>query len=470
MRHRVRVLLVNPWIYDFAAFNFWCEPLGLLSIGAVLARAGHRVELLDCLAGALPKARPDGTGKFLKEFLPKPGPLLEVPRRYGRYGVAVQDFLDRVSRTERPDLILATSSMTYWYPGVFETIRRLRGRWPGVPVVLGGTYASLCTAHACAFSGADWVVRGEAEGKILELVDEVLAAPPPERLAERTRRAVAVDGDRHGPPDLDNLPMAAHDLRWRGEPPPKYIGVETSRGCPYRCTYCASHRLHPVFRRRSPARVADEIGWYTKKHGTREVAFFDDALLFRPAEHFLPLFEEILRRDVSCSFHTPNGVHAREITPEVARVMFRAGFRTVRLGLETADPEEQVRTGGKITNDEFEQAVRALRQAGFTASGLAAYILVGLPGRSPADILASIRFVHRLAIQVRLSEFSPIPCSPGTVAGDRVRGFPGDEEPLLHNNSFFSARSLPEPWVTIEKLKEQARAGNRRLLRGLPAE
>ncbi len=469
MRHPARVLLVNPWIYDFAAFNLWCEPLGLLSVGAVLLRAGHRVELLDCLGGALLKERPDGTGKFLKEVLPKPSPLLDVPRRYGRYGVSVKDFLDRVSRTERPDLILVTSSMTYWYPGVFEAVRRLRDRWPGIPLVLGGTYASLCTAHACAFSGADRVVRGEAEGKILELVDQVLEEPPGS-LADPIRRAVAVDADRQDPPDLDNLPMAAHELRWRDVPRPKYIGVETSRGCPYRCTYCASHSLHPVFRRRSPTRVADEIGWYTKKHGIREVAFFDDALLFRPEEHFLPLFEEILRRDGSCCFHTPNGVHGREITPQVARVMFRAGFRTVRLGLETADPEEQVRTGGKITNDEFEQAVTALKQAGFTARGLAAYLLVGLPGRSPADILASIRFVHRLGIQVRLSEFSPIPSTPGRVAGDGVRGFPGDEEPLLQNNSFFSARSLPEPWVTIEKLKEQARAGNRRLIQGLPAE
>lgn len=469
MGHRSNVLLVNPWIYDFAAFNLWCEPLGLLSIGAVLLRAGHRVELLDCLSGPVLKEHPDGTGKFPKEVLPKPGPLLEVPRRYGRYGVGVMDFRDRVSRMERPDLILVTSSMTYWYPGVLEAVRRLRGRWDGIPIVLGGTYASLCTAHACRFSGADRVVRGEAEGTILELVDELLAEPP-RRRADPMLRAVAVEGDRYNPPDLDTLPMAAHELRWRGERRPQYIGVETSRGCPYRCTYCASHRLHPVFRRRSAARVADEIGTYTKKYGIREVAFFDDALLFRPEEHFLPLFEEIFRRNGSCRFHTPNGVHAREITPEVARVMYRAGFGTVRLGLETADPEEQKRTGGKITNDEFERAAGALKQAGFTGREVAAYLLVGLPGQSPEDILASIRFVHRLGIQVRLSEFSPIPCTAETGAGEEFRERDEEEEPLLHNNSFFSARSLREPWVTLEKLKEQARAGNRRLLKGLTAE
>lgn len=467
MRSRSRVLLVNPWIYDFAAFNLWCEPLGLLSIGTVLQKAGHRVELLDCLGAPQVKPRPDGTGKFRKVHLPKPGPLRQVPRRYGRYGMAVTDFDRRASRMERPDLVLVTSSMTYWYPGVFEVVRRLRERWPEVPVVLGGTYASLCTGHARMRSGADWVVRGEAEGRILDLVEDALRKPPPRGPG---RRAVIVQGDWPNPPDLDALPMVAHELRWQGQGPSEYIGVETSRGCPYRCTYCAAHRLHPVFRRRSPSGVADEIGHYTKRFGIRHVAFFDDALLFRPEQHFFPLIDEILRRDVSCCFHTPNGLHAREITGEVAHEMFRAGFRTVRLGLETSDPQEQARTGGKITNEEFEVAVQALKRAGFTAREVAAYILIGLPDQSPSEVLESIRFVHRCGVQVRLSEFTPIPDTAEGRGRNEDRSLVQDEEPLLHNNSFFSAASLPEPWVMTEEIKQRARAGNRGLLKGLPVD
>lgn len=462
-----RVLLVNPWIYDFAAFNHWCEPLGLLSIGAVLRRAACRVELLDCLGGVVAKARRDGTGKFPKALLPKPGPLLSVPRRYGRYGIGMEEFLGRIARMERPDLVLMTSSMTYWYPGVFEAIRRLGERWPGVPLILGGTYASLCPGHACRWSGAGWVVEGEAEGAILEVVERALAAPGRAGPAgERPASGVRLEGG--SPPDLDALPMPAHELRWQGRPPPGYVGIETSRGCPYRCTYCASHRLHPVFRRRSAGSVADEIGHYAVRHGIRHVAFFDDALLLRPEEHLFPLVDEILRRGLRCAFHTPNGLHAAEVTGEAARRMFRAGFQTVRLGLETAEPGGQARTGGKITNEAFEAAVQALMEAGFTGREVAAYLLVGMPGQSPDEVLASIRFVHRCGIQVRLSEFSPI---PGTPDGKAVReeAEPAEEEPLLHNNSFFAASVLPEPWVTIERIKQHAREGNRRILKGLPA-
>ncbi len=468
MRPGYRVLLVNPWIYDFAAFNLWCEPLGLLSIGAVLEKAGCRVELLDCLDSDLVKPRADGTGRFPKVAVPKPAPLMQVPRRYGRYGMALPEFDRRVSRMERPDLILVTSSMTYWYPGVFEAIRRLRARWSDVPVILGGTYASLCTDHARQWSGADWVVQGEAELQIIDLVEEALDTAPEDGLRSRGQGA-RVGRDVRVPRDLDALPMAAHELRWQGGRAADYIGIETSRGCPFRCTYCASYRLHPEFRRRSAAGIADEVRHYETRFGVRHVAFFDDAMLFQPDKHFRPMIEEILRRGVSCCFHTPNGLHAREINLEVARDLFRAGFRTVRLGLETSNPREQDRTGGKITNDDFDAAAEALKQAGFTGRELAAYLLVGLPNQMPADVMASIEFVHRWGIQVRLSEFTPIPDTPegrlSHPAGEYIEG----EEPLLHNNSYFSASSLPEPWVTIERLKQQAREGNRRILRGLPA-
>ena len=109
----------------------------------------------------------------------------------------------------------------------------------------------------------------------------------------------------------------------------------------------------------------------------------------------------------------------------------------------------------------------ALRQAGFTGREVAAYLLVGLPGQTPTDIVESIRFVHRCGVQVRLSEYTPIPAtSEGDLSGP-MGGFVQDEEPLLHNNSFYSASSLPDPWVTIEQIKQQARVGNRRILKGL---
>ena len=90
-----------------------------------------------------------------------------MPRRWGRYGLPVEVFEQELDSQSRPDAVLVTSTMTYWYPGPFEAIRRVKARWPGVPVALGGVYATLCADHARAHSGADAVLPGPGEAAAL---------------------------------------------------------------------------------------------------------------------------------------------------------------------------------------------------------------------------------------------------------------------------------------------------------------
>jgi hypothetical protein len=134
MNAKGHVLLVNPWIYDFAAHNLWIEPLGLLTIAAALRDNGWAVTVIDCLAPhpGTPRPRPDGSGKFLKTVLDRPDPVAHIPRRYGRYGLPFDQFDAALAATPIPDLVLVASGMTYWYPGVVEAIRRVRGRRAGL--------------------------------------------------------------------------------------------------------------------------------------------------------------------------------------------------------------------------------------------------------------------------------------------------------------------------------------------------
>ena len=499
MLDKPRVLLVNPWIYDFAAHNFWCEPLGLVSIGTVLRQKGCRISMLDCLYDPPDRPRANGTGRYQKVRIPKPALLHGVPRYYGRYGISDSVFEERMSDIAEPDAILVTSSMTYWYPGVFRAIRCLRVKWPTVPVVLGGTYATLCTEHARRYSGANIVVSGEAEGIIFEVLEQILTGgyslPTPDfrrklkplSTAKAPAKEPSTPGSVRCPwktqeypgsefaavrtgledlPDLSDLPLPAHELRWKGLKPSPYIGIETSRGCPFRCTYCASHILHPRFCRRPAPSIVEEIEHYRRVWGIRHMAFFDDALLFEPETLFLPLMDEILKRGLDCSFHTPNGIHAREISLELARKMFRAGFRTLRLGLETSDQKRQLDTGGKISNERFARSVENLKQAGFTAKHLAAYILAGLPGQTVEEIEETFRFVQRQGVQVRLAEFSPIPYTEEAEKVGQGQGPVDIQDPLLHNNSICPVASFPNPLKEIERIKQKAREGNRQLLKG----
>ncbi|HBA53618.1 MAG TPA: hypothetical protein DCZ04_03945, partial [Syntrophorhabdus aromaticivorans] len=63
----VKALLINPYIYDFAAYSFWSSPLGLLYMGSVLRRNGFDIELVDCMEVVEGKRKADGRGPFVKE-------------------------------------------------------------------------------------------------------------------------------------------------------------------------------------------------------------------------------------------------------------------------------------------------------------------------------------------------------------------------------------------------------------------
>lgn len=435
MNVRGQVLLINPWIYDFAAHNLWIEPLGLLTIAAALRDKGYRVTVIDCLAphADAPPSRPNGSGKFQKTAIPTPEAVAFVPRRFGRYGISVERFERALASAPVPDLVLVASGMTYWYPGVFRVIERVRAWFSAVPVALGGIYATLCPEHAQRHSGADRILAGPGLVAALRLAGEVTGSDSaPDRYA-----------------DPRAWPPPAHALV-----PRPFAGIVTSWGCPFQCTYCASRRLQPAFVQREPRSIVDEIVDCVQ-YGIRDFAFYDDALLVHAERHIVSILEGVLAEGVPARFHTPNGLHASAIGAELATLMYRAGFSTVRLSLETTDTTRQQATGGKVTTEAFEQAVAHLRAAGFHPGELAAYILAGLPGQPLAEVEDSIRFVHGLGVQAKLALFSPI---PGTPDGDRA--LPATADPLLHNNTVYPYLLGDAHISALQDLKLLAKEGN----------
>ena len=167
-----KILLINPWIYDFAAYDLWINPIGLLYIASILRRNGYEIQFLDCLNyppelryGSHRKKqtkRQAGHGKFPREMIPKPHPLLGIPRNYSRYGITPETLLNELKKRPEPDLVFITSMMTYWYPGILDAIHLVKSLMPHVPVVLGGNYVTLCREHASSL-GADVIVTGEGE-------------------------------------------------------------------------------------------------------------------------------------------------------------------------------------------------------------------------------------------------------------------------------------------------------------------
>ncbi|MBM3253339.1 MAG: radical SAM protein [Candidatus Omnitrophica bacterium] len=424
------ILLINPWIYDFAAFDFWLRPLGILRIAAILKECGCDLKFIDCLdrfnkdliaqkGRLLPRMREYGCGKFYKEKAEKPDVFKGFEREYFRYGIPVEIFNKCIKTLETtPDLILVTSGMTFWYLGIQHVIGLLKNHLKNIPVVLGGIYANLCPQHALDKSGADYVFSGTDYMGLLKFLSSFIKL------------------DIKKEYNFQNLPYTLFELLTNRE----LLVIQTSKGCPFGCTYCASNILDNRFLQKSPEAVINEIEYYIKNFNCRDIAFYDDALLANSDSHIKMILKGLIRKNLTdCNYHTPNGMNVSNIDMELATLMFKTNFKTIRLSLDSSKEDIQKSTSLKVTNAQLERAIFYLKEAGFKSSDITVYTMAGLPRQNIDDIIEDIIFVANLKVRSMLVSYSPI---PGTQQFKKLydEGFDYlEREPLLHNSSVFQA-------------------------------
>jgi radical SAM superfamily enzyme YgiQ (UPF0313 family) len=393
----LRILLVNPPVFDFTAYNFWLRPYGMLRVAGQM-RESASLSLFDFLVNQ--KTDGWGRGPYTFQGIPKPKCFSDIPRRFRRFGRPRAEFRDFL-KNQAFDAALIQTMMTFWYPGVQEVIEDIREIQPSVKIVLGGAYTTLCPSHA-KFLGADLVIEGNRLAPLWQL----LAIEP-----------------------QDSLPLMPEGTGDFGV-------IKITEGCPFQCSYCAASILYPEFRRRSTADCIREFKLLVET-GAKNVAFYDDALLFDAGRALIPFLEEAARIDRAVMFHTPNALNARFVTEELAHRMVESGFASFFFGLESTNPSWQKATGNKVSPDEFENAVGFLKKAG--ARSITTYIIAGHPDADDQEVEASMRFAHRCGTRVLLSEFSPI---PGTIDGEKCDRWIDAREPLSHNKTAFAIRRL----------------------------
>ena len=402
-----KILLVNPPIYDFAAYDFWLKPYGLLSVAGLL-RSKAEFKLFDYLDRLHPFAEKRnqlksdrwGRGRFYSEQIPKPLCLAQIPRYFRRFGLPRSIFKDFLNHSEPSDFVLIQTMMTYWYQGIAEVIEDVRSTWPQAKIILGGNYATLCSSHAQT-TGADFLI----EGTNLHLLWKYLDIEP----------------------DLKQPAL------WQTYEKLNVGVLKLTDGCPFKCTYCTVPKVYGEFRPRPLQRSLAELDLICSL-GVENVAFYDDALLFEADSSLTPFLQETLKRNIRINFHTPNALNARFITPELAELMVQAGFKTFYLGFESISQQWQRHTGSKVFGDELAGAVRFLIAAGAEPADITAYNILGHPNIGIQQLEDSMRFVNSLGIRGMLADFSPI---PGTPDGEFCKKWVNLDEPLLHNKTAF---------------------------------
>ncbi len=429
----MRALVVNPWITDFKLYDEWMHPLGLYLLISLLKHNGIKTDYYNCLErSGLQKKKRFGTGMFEELDIQKPEIYRDVPRRYRRFGVKTERFEHDISSFPSPDIIFVGSSMTYWLEGVVATVQSLSSRFPTTPIVVGGTAAILCPQ----------VLRTRLPGVVvvthpLSSADDRLeiSSDLPELRTAQWHRSIlpglqSVRGFLHGP-------------------------ILTSLCCPMRCKYCASHNLAGKYTCRSPETILAETDYLIDTHGVRHFSVFDDAFLYRSAEHVLPLLYSLARRSIA-SIHAPNGLHLRYITRETADAMRAARFVTLRFGYESGSRHHSGATSGKTSGIQLQDKLRILTDAGFSRKDIGIYVMGGLPGQLPQDMLAEIQEVASLGVKPKPVFLSPV---PGTELFDyylpQVPQIAVD--PLSHNDMLFVALLRGWSLQAMEEIRHAAR-------------
>ena len=416
---RPRVLLIQPPVYDFALFDLFFKPYGLLRIGAWFAGSGYEVEYLNCLGwdddrslkayGGV-KRDSRGTGKFFRQPAMLPSDVPPIPRQYSRYGIHPAS-MARVIRESQADIICVTSGMTYWYEGVKEAVEACRIHAPRAKIVLGGVYASLMSEHARRVIAPDVLSTGDVQHSLPEVIRQW--------------------GFPSLVSDIPSYPMLI-DSAWKGS-----AGVvRLNTGCPLSCDYCASRMLNPRFESGSPEDAFEFISKLFERYQTVHIGFYDDALLVNKEKVLLPFLEAARSSGIPWKFYTPNAMHIRYVDRETAQLMHQSGFQEIRLGYESSSTDFHETHDQKFSDDQFHRAVEILRSSGFDAAQLHVYVLAGLPGQRAEEVHASIENAAEAGVGVSIAEFSPVPRTPAWEQTKAFSQFDLDSQPLFHNNSF----------------------------------
>lgn len=440
MNRKLKVLLINPYMYDVSAYSFWSAPLGLLYMGSIMRMNGAEVILLDCLKVDESKEKEDGRAPFIKKKVENPGAVRGIRKRFRRYGLSPDEVSQRLKALEPPDLVMITCIMTYWYLGAKEMVDLVRSAFPESKIVVGGSYASLCYEHAMREMGAaNLILRNTEVSRLYAFVEEACGFQIRFKLE---------------PMKLTNLPYPCFDLYEHC----RFVPLLTSVGCVHKCSYCATAYLRPKMIRRGPDDVLEEIRHWCER-GVDRFVLYDDSFLFNKERYAKPLLRGVGELAAEISLYNPNALNAAMIDRETAQLLKGAGFREIRLGFETADPELQVSTGGKVRTDDLEKAVNCLRREGFDGDRIGVYVLTGLPGQRHEAVGATVDYLTALGVRIHLAQFSPIPHTRMYQEHSGAAKYRLGE-PMFQNNALFPFEWEGFTEADLNVLKQRVREYN----------
>lgn len=403
----MRVALINPR-FRLPIDTRTTPHLGLAYLAAVSERRGDEVVIFDCDVEEKPVA------EFVQEFKPH---------------------------------IVGITANTPQVKQAWRTARDIREVYD-CPVILGGPHVSVLPEESCEKPYVDIVVRGEGEDGWIDICNRLeafLEENPvysteafmhPENEVFDNCLGVTYktsDGQIHNTPDrtpiadLDSLPWPAYHLfkmqHYTNLQPAtdaidgaRSFSIMTSRGCPYRCTFCSQSIMPIKWRSRSPENVLAEWRHLVEDFGAQEIGILDDSANIRVKrlEELAQLLIENNLNKVPWIF--VNGIRANLASKELLSLLKQAGLKRTAFGVETGDLEIMKSIDKKIDMETIRQAFKNAKEINLETIG---FFIIGLPGDTRETMQRTIDFA--IELDPVIANFSMMTPYPGTKVYEMVK-------------------------------------------------
>jgi radical SAM superfamily enzyme YgiQ (UPF0313 family) len=408
----MRVLLISA---NTERLNMPTIPLGLACVAAAARRAGHDCFFLDLLQEATPReAVQDRIITFCPDVI----------------GISVRNVDDQ--NMQNPRFLLEEA----------RTVIEICRVTSSAPIVLGGAGYSLFPDAMLAFLRADYGVAGDGEEAFPALLDCLARQADPGALPGVHAAGISQALEPTFAAVLDALPLPDESVWAALDPstPDLWIPVQSRRGCPNDCSYCATFRIQGRrVRSRSPRATVEHIARLTAL-GFQRFYFVDNSFNI-PEPHALELCDHL--RALQPRVRWRCILYPHRVEEKLVRAMADAGCVEAALGFESGSAQVLTAMNKRFDALEVRGISQLLAMHGIRRIG---FLLFGGPGETRESVEESLRFAQSLGLdQLRIT--IGIRIYPGTPLAQRAaaEGRIAPDDNLLRPR-FYLAPGL-EPWI-----------------------
>ena len=324
----------------------------------------------------------------------------------------------RAEMRENPPDVLGISSMTNTYPAAAKMARIARECHPSCIIILGGQHVSSVGAEVLRdLPEVDFLCIGEGEFLMDRFLNEIESGQKDWQnisgLVYRTSAEIRENAPGELIKEIEHLPFPARDLvdltQYKSHGQSRFGGqtasLITSRGCPWKCTYCSSHvTMGRRYRFLSADYVVAEFEELYKKYNVKNIVIWDDLFTFRH-DRVYEICNQLINKGIKVNWSCMSRTDRME--PDIARIMRKAGCRMISFGIESGNEGTLARIRKNVKLDVVEKAIESCRKAGIRTQGS---FILGFPWETTDEMEDTIRFALKSKLEIAIFfSFTPYP-------------------------------------------------------------